>query len=159
MAKHILKTNACRMLDARNISYDLLEYAWDEAELDAVSVAKKIGLPPEEVFKTLILQGDTLRYFVIVIPGNEHVSLKKVAAATGNKSCELLPLKELQPLTGYIRGGCSAIGMKKTFPTFIEETALLFDRISVSPGQRGQQILISPLDLAQITEATFVDLL
>lgn len=147
------------MLDARNIPYELLEYEWSEEELDAVTVAHKIGLPPEEVFKTLVLKGDTLRYFVIVIPGNEEVSLKKVAAATGNKACELLPLKELQPLTGYIRGGCSAIGMKKLFPTFIEETALLFARISVSPGQRGQQILIAPQDLAEITEAHFADLL
>ncbi|GAB1429272.1 Cys-tRNA(Pro) deacylase [Ignavibacteria bacterium] len=159
MSRNISKTNACRILDARNTAYDIIDYESNDEELDAVSVARKIGLPPEEVFKTLILCGDVLRYFVIVVPGNCEVSLKKVATSTGNKSCNLLPLKELEPLTGYIRGGCSPIGMKKQFPTFIEETALLFERISVSAGRRGQQILIAPNDLAEAVTASFADLL
>ncbi len=159
MLRTASKTNVCRILDNMNILYDLLEYEVNEDELDAVSVAHKLGKPPEEVFKTLVLIGDKLPHFVIVVPGNYDVSLKKIAVATGNKSCELLHLKELEPLTGYIRGGCSPIGMKKQFPVFIEETALLFDRISISPGRRGQQILIDPRDLAHIISAKFADLL
>ena len=159
MSKLQPKTNACRIVEARGITYELLDYESDDDELDAVSVARKIGLPPEEVFKTLALTGDVLRHFVIVVPGNSVVSLKKVAVATGNKSCEMLPLKELEPLTGYIRGGCSPIGMKKQLPTFIEETAMIFSRISIIPGKRGQQMLISPEDLAAVTGAEFADLL
>lgn len=153
------KTNCCRILDAHSIPYKVLEYEWNEDELDAITVARKIEMPPEQVFKTLVLCGDITPYLVAVIPGNEEISLKKIAKATGNKSCTMLPLKELLPLTGYVRGGCSAIGMKKQFPTFIEETALLFDVISISPGQRGQQILIRPNDLAAITQSQFANLI
>lgn len=150
-----VKTNACRILDAHQIQYKLIEYEFNEVEIDAVSVAKKIGIPPEQCFKTLLLCGDKLKYFVVVIPGNEELDFKKTAKLTGNKSCEMLPLKELLPLTGYIRGGCSPIGMKKIFPTFIDETAVLFDEISVSPGARGMQILVNPKDLLHITGAEF----
>jgi Cys-tRNA(Pro)/Cys-tRNA(Cys) deacylase len=154
-----VKTNCCRILDSLNIPYEIREYEWDEDSLDAVAVAHKVHMPPEQVFKTLVLMGDALRYFVVLIPGNEELSLKKTAQATGNKSCEMLPLKELQPLTSYIRGGCSPIGMKKQFPTFIEETALLFDHISISPGARGMQILLSPADIARACGAQFVNIL
>ncbi|MFN8360555.1 MAG: Cys-tRNA(Pro) deacylase [Candidatus Kapaibacterium sp.] len=154
-----MKTNCCRILDAHSIPYKLLEYTVDEESLDAITVANKIGLPPEQVFKTLVLVGDVVKYFVAVIPGNEELSLKKAAQISGNKSCAMLPLKELQPLTGYIRGGCSPIGMKKQFPTFIEETAQLFDEISISPGQRGLQILIKPADILAVTGGEFVGLI
>lgn len=154
-----VKTNCCRILDSQKIAYTLLEYEADEDALDAVSVANKLELPPEQVFKTLVLVGDVVKYFVAVIPGNEELSLKKAAVASGNKSCALLPLKELQPLTGYIRGGCSPIGMKKQFPTFIEETAQLFDEISISPGQRGLQILVKPTDILTVTGGEFAPLI
>lgn len=152
------KTNACRILDAANISYEIREYEWNEEELDAISVAQKVDLPPEQVFKTLVLTGDVLKYFVVVIPGNAELPLKHAAKITGNKSCDLLPLKELQPLTGYIRGGCSPIGMKKQFPTFIDETAILFDVISISPGARGMQILVNPYELSNVLSAPLVSL-
>lgn len=152
------KTNACRILDSHKITYSLREYSWNEEELDAISVAHKINMPPEQVFKTLVLTGDILPYFVTVIPGNEELQLKHTAKITGNKSCALLPLKELLSLTGYVRGGCSPIGMKKLFPTFIDETAQLFDIISVSPGIRGMQVLLRPDDLVQVTQASFVNL-
>lgn len=153
------KTNCCRILDSLKIPYSLLEYEVNEDILDAVSVANKLNLPHEQVFKTLVLVGDTIKYFVVVIPGNEELSLKKAAIVSGNKSCSLLPLKELLPLTGYVRGGCSPIGMKKQFPTFIEETAQLFENISISPGQRGLQILINPLNLLTVINGTFSDLI
>ena len=116
-------------------------------------------MPHEQVFKTLVLKGDYLAVFVIIVPGNAEVSLKKVAKATGNTACSLLPINELYPLTGYVRGGCSPIGMKKHFPTFLEETAFLFDKISVSPGQRGMQILIHPKDLQNASQSTVSNLL
>lgn len=152
------KTNACRILDKQRISYEIREYEWNEEELDAISVARKIGFPPEQVFKTLILMGDTLKYFVAVIPAPAELDLKRTAKLTGNKSCQMLPVKELLPLTGYIRGGCSPIGMKKQFPTFIDTTAKNYDVISISPGQRGMQALLSPNDLATLINAEFVNL-
>jgi Cys-tRNA(Pro)/Cys-tRNA(Cys) deacylase len=148
-----MKTNACRILDAKNIPYELREYAWSEEELDAVSVARKLQLPPEQVFKTLVLQGDVLKYFVAVIPADQELSLKHVAKVTGNKSCAMLPVKELLPLTGYVRGGCSPIGMKKSFPTFVDASARQFERMSISPGARGAQILLSPDALVAVTGA------
>ncbi|MBI3260216.1 MAG: Cys-tRNA(Pro) deacylase [Ignavibacteriae bacterium] len=154
-----VKTNCCRILDTHIIHYTLLEYEVDEDSLDAVTVANKLDLSPEQVFKTLVLVGDSVKYFVAVIPGNEELSLKKAALASGNKSCSMLPLKELQSLTGYIRGGCSPIGMKKQFPTYIEETAQLFDEISISPGQRGLQILIKPTDIITITNGEYAALI
>lgn len=155
----IKKTNCCRILDAQSIPYELLVYDWSEDALDAISVADKINMPHEQVFKTLVLRGDILSVFVIVVPGNADVSLKKVAKSTGNTTCSLLPINELYPLTGYLRGGCSPIGMKKHFPTFLEETAFLFDTISISPGQRGMQMLIAPNDLRIASQATISNLL
>ena len=152
------KTNACRILDKNKITYELREYEWHEEELDAISVAGKIGLPPEQVFKTLVLVGDALKYFVAIIPANAELDLKRTARLTGNKSCTMLPVKELLPLTGYIRGGCSPIGMKKLFPTFVDSSAHTFPIISISPGQRGAQALLAPDDLAHLTNATFVNL-
>lgn len=148
-----MKTNACRILDSLGISYRLLDYEVNEDELDAVSVANKIGLPPGQVFKTLVLTGDRVRYFVVVIPGDRELNLKTTARLTGNKSCALLPMQQLLPLTGYIRGGCSPIGMKKAFPTFLDETAFLYDEISISPGVRGAQMLIAPDDLVKAVGA------
>lgn len=148
-----MKTNACRILDAHNIAYQLVEYTVNDEELDAVSVARKIGLPPEQVFKTLVLTGTTLKHFVVVLPGNQELNLKTTARLTGNKSCAMLPMQQLLPLTGYIRGGCSPIGMKKPLPTFLDETAFLFDVISISPGVRGKQMLVAPTDLQAITSA------
>jgi len=153
------KTNCCRILDSLGISYTLLSYEWSEDSLDAISVAEKLSLPHEQVFKTLVIRGDILPVFVIIVPGNSEVSLKKVARATGNGSCSLLPINDLYPLTGYLRGGCSPIGMKKNFPTFLEETAFLFDEISISPGQRGLQILLSPDDIVIATDARISNLL
>ncbi|TAE32174.1 MAG: Cys-tRNA(Pro) deacylase [Candidatus Kapaibacterium sp.] len=152
------KTNACRILDKHKIVYELREYEWSEEELDAVSVARKIGLPAAQVFKTLILMGDVLKYFVVIIPAEAELHLKNTARITGNKSCSMLPVKELLPLTGYIRGGCSPIGMKKHFPTFLDESALQHSRISISPGQRGMQVLLAPNDLVQVAEAKIVNL-
>lgn len=157
-AETMTKTNACRILDQHSILYEVREYEVQEDELDAVTVAHKIGLPPEQVFKTLVLTGDTHKHFVAVIPGNAELDLKRTARSTGNKSCAMLPMKELLPLTGYIRGGCSPIGMKKPFPTFLDETAELFERISISPGKRGMQILLAPEDLQRVTGAQIVEL-
>ena len=151
-----VKTNVCRVLDAAKIGYTLIEYSVNDNELDAVSVAKKIGLPPEKVFKTLVLQGSFLPYFVVVVQSVKELSLKSAALQTNNKSCAMLQQKELLSITGYIRGGCSPIGMKKKFPTFLDESALTFDTISISPGVRGQQILISPHDLMAITQAKII---
>jgi Cys-tRNA(Pro)/Cys-tRNA(Cys) deacylase len=144
------------VLDAAKIGYTLFEYSVNDNELDAVSVAKKIGLPPEKVFKTLVLQGSFLPYFVVVVQSVKELSLKSAALQTNNKSCAMLPQKELLSITGYIRGGCSPIGMKKKFPTFLDESALTFDTISISPGVRGQQILISPHDLMAFTQAKII---
>jgi len=155
----IKKTNCCRILDSLDIPYQLLTYEWSEDSLDAISVADKLHLPHEQVFKTLILRGDVIPIFVIIVPGNAEVSLKKVAKATGNTSCSLLPLSELFALTGYLRGGCSPIGMKKHYPTYLEETSFLFDTISISPGQRGMQILISPKDILTAANAVISNLL
>ncbi|MFZ9760505.1 MAG: Cys-tRNA(Pro) deacylase [Candidatus Kapaibacteriota bacterium] len=155
----IKKTNCCRILDSLAIPYTLLTYEWSEDSLDAISVADKLQLPHEIVFKTLVLRGDSTPVFVIIVPGNQEVSLKKVAKATGNASCSLLPISDLFHLTGYLRGGCSPIGMKKQFPTYLEETSFLFDEISISPGQRGMQILLSPKDIVTATNAMVSNLL
>lgn len=152
------KTNACRILDSLGISYSLKEYEGNPDELDAVSVAHKIGLPSGQVFKTLVLTGDTLKHFVVVLPGDQELDLKKTARMTGNKSCAMLPLQQLLPLTGYIRGGCSPIGMKKKFPTFLDSSAFLYETISISPGVRGMQMFIGPADLQRVVDAEVVDL-
>ena len=157
MAK-INKTNACRILDQKGIAYELIPYEVDENDLGAQHIADQLGEDIDQVFKTLVLKGDKIGYFVCVIPGNDELDLKKTAKATGNKSCDLIPMKELLPLTGYIRGGCSPVGMKKQFPTFIHETCELFDYIYVSAGVRGLQFKLNPMDLIQVVDMTIADL-
>lgn len=152
------KTNAARLLDAKSIHYDLAEYDVDESDLSAVTLAKKIGQNVEQIFKTLVLRGDKTGVFVCVIPGNAEVDLKKAAKVSGNKNCAMVQQKELLSLTGYIRGGCSPIGMKKPFPTFVHETCQLYDLIFVSAGQRGLQFKINPEDLIKITASEVCDL-
>ncbi|MFR5601579.1 MAG: Cys-tRNA(Pro) deacylase [Lachnospiraceae bacterium] len=138
------KTNAMRLLDAAHIPYEVMEYQVDEQDLSGTHVADVLGQDHDSVFKTLVMKGDRTGYLVCCIPVDEELDLKKVARVSGNKKVEMLPMKELLPVTGYIRGGCSPIGMKKAFPTYIEETAILFDKIAVSAGVRGKQILIHP---------------
>ena len=158
MAK-INKTNAARLLDQKKISYQLIPYEVNEQHLDAGHVAQSLGENIEQVFKTLVLKGDKSGYFVCVIPGDKEVDLKKVAKVSGNKNCDLIPMKELLPTTGYIRGGCSPIGMKKAFPTYIHSTATNFEYIYISAGVRGLQIQIAPNDLTAISNATLCDII
>lgn len=147
------KTNAARLLDAAGISYTLIPYEVDEGNLAASHVASQLGEPIERIFKTLVLRGDRTGLFVCVMPGDMEVDLKIAARISGNKKCEMVHVKELLPLTGYIRGGCSPIGMKKLYPTFIYESAFLHESIYVSAGVRGLQICISPDDLQKISQA------
>jgi len=140
----VSKTNVARLLDAASIDYELVAYEVDENDLSAVHVAEMVGEPVEQVFKTLVLKGDKIGYFVCVIPADCEVNLKLAAKISGNKSCELIPMKELLPLTGYIRGACSPIGMKRAFPVYFHETVILYDFIYVSAGQRGLQLKINP---------------
>jgi len=149
------KTNAARILDAASIRYELREYEVDEDDLSAPRVAEKIGMPPEQVFKTLVARGDRSGVLMACIPANTELDLKALAAASGNKKIELVAVKEVLPLTGYIRGGVSPIGGKKPYPFYLDETAILFDVISVSAGVRGCQLVLAPDDLARITEATY----
>ena len=141
------KTNAARLLDAAGISYELIPYEVDEEHLDAGHVAASLGEDVETVFKTLVLRGDRTGLFVCVIPGNFEVDLRVAARISGNKKAEMIHVRELLPLTGYIRGGCSPIGMRKPLPTFVHESALLYEHIFVSAGVRGLQLRISPGDL------------
>lgn len=150
----INKTNAARFLDNLKISYDLVPYEVDENDLGAEHIANQLHEPIEQVFKTLVLRGDKIGLFVCVIPGNLEVDLKLAAKLSGNKNCDMIHLKELQPLTGYIRGGCSPLAMKKKFPTFIHESALEQEIIYVSAGVRGLQIKINPNDLISAAQAT-----
>jgi len=152
------KTNAVRILESGNFKFETREYEVNEDEIDAVSVANKIGAPPETVFKTLVAKGDKSGYAVFVIPGNAELNLKKAAAASGNKSVEMIKAKDLLAVTGYIRGGCSPIGMTKKYPTYLEETSQLFDKIFFSAGIRGMQIVLPPSDLAEAADAVFADL-
>lgn len=153
-----MKTNAVRILDSAHINFETFEYGFDDEALDAITVAEKIKAEPEQVFKTLVCKGDS-GYFVFCIPGNFELGLKKAASVSGVKKIEMLPLKELTNVTGYVRGGCSPVGMKKLFPTFIDETSLLFDKIYVSAGVRGMQLFINPNDLANVIGAKFADLI
>ena len=143
----INKTNAARLLDKAKISYELIPYEVDENDLSAVHVAASLGENIDQVFKTLVLHGDKTGYFVCVIPGDKEVNLKLAAKVSGNKSCDMIPMKELLSVTGYIRGACSPVGMKKHFPTYIHETCLEFPYIYVSAGVRGLQIKIDPKEL------------
>ena len=159
MAKqNINKTNAARLLDRAKIAYELIPYEVDES-LAATHVAEELGEPIEQVFKTLVLKGDRVGHFVCVIPGDKEVDLKAAARVSGNKKADLIPMKELLPTTGYIRGGCTPIGMKKPFPTFIHSTCLLYDTIYISAGVRGLQIAISPQNLIDFVGATVAELI
>lgn len=156
MAKQkINKTNVARLLDKAGVGYELIPYEVDEADLSAVHVAAQLGEDIERVFKTIVLHGDRTGYFVCVLPGEHEVDLKLAAKVSGNKKCELLPLKELLGTTGYIRGGCSPIGMKKHFPTYIHVSAQAFGTIYISAGQRGLQVRLSPADLLREAQATY----
>lgn len=158
MTVKINKTNAARLLDKAKIVYELVPYEVDEEHLAATHVAEQLGEDISQVFKTLVLRGDKNGIFVCVIPGDAEVDLKLAAKASGNKSAGMLPMKELLPVTGYIRGGCSPIGMKKPFPTFFHSTCLDFEVIYISAGVRGLQIKIAPRDLLGIVGAKVTDL-
>ena len=159
MAKaKIAKTNVARLLDQHKVPYELVPYEVDEADLSAVHVAESLGQNIEQVFKTLILHGDKQGYFVCIIPGEHEVDLKMAAKVSGNKKCELIPMKELLPLTGYIRGGCSPIGMKKPFPTYIHESCNHFPYIYISAGIRGLQVKINPSHLIDEINAVICSL-
>lgn len=148
-----MKTNAARILDRLGIVYELHEYEVDESDLSAVTVASKVGLPPEQVFKTLVARGDRNGVCLAVVPGDGQLDLKALARLTGDRKVELVPLKDVQPLTGYIRGGVTALGAKKDYPVYLDETAELFDVISISAGIRGTQMFISPGDYIRAVKA------
>ena len=152
------KTNAARLLDQLGIHYELREYEVDLDDLAAETVAVKIGLPPEQVFKTLVARGDRNGICMGVIPGDQELNLKALAAAAGEKKIELVPVKELQTLTGYIRGGVTVLGAKRDFPVYVDETIELFDVVSISAGIRGLQILIAPADYLRATRGTIAAL-
>ncbi|MCI7812486.1 MAG: Cys-tRNA(Pro) deacylase [Lachnospiraceae bacterium] len=153
-----VKTNAMRIVESAQVAFRTKEYEVDEEDLSGIHAAQMIGMPCEQVFKTLVLKGEKTGYFVCCIPVDMELDLKKVAKAVGDKKAEMIPMKDLLTVTGYIRGGCSPIGMKKKFPTYLEETAQLFDEIAVSAGKRGEQILIHPEDLRILVEGTYADL-
>ena len=148
------KTNVMRLLDAAGVHYRTAEYEYDESDLSGRHAAEQLDLPAEQVFKTLVARGDKTGPVVFCIPVLDELDLRRAAAVSGNKKVELIHLKELLPLTGYLRGGCSPIGMKKKFPTYIDETCILFDEIAVSAGARGKQIILSPDYLISYTAAT-----
>lgn len=152
------KTNAMRLLEVAGIPFKTAEYEVDESDLSGVHAAETLGQPPERVFKTLVLKGDRTGYFVCCIPVAEELDLKKAAKVSGNKKCEMLHVKDLLGVTGYIRGGCSPVGMKKKFPTYVDETALLFEEIAVSAGVRGMQVILGPKALGDFVNAEFCDI-
>lgn len=152
------KTNVMRMLDAEKIAYSTAEYEYSEDDLSGIHAAQAINMPAEQVFKTLVTKGDKTGPIVFVIPVSEELDLKKAAKVSQNKSIEMLHVKDLLALTGYIRGGCSPIGMKKKFTTYVDETAVLFDNISISAGVRGCQVIINPDVLIKFIDAKQVDL-
>lgn len=152
------KTNAARLLGAAKIGFELISYTVDENDLAATHVAEELGEDIDRVFKTLVLHGDRTGYFVCVVPGDKEVDLKKAAAISGNKKAEMIPMKDLLSVTGYIRGGCSPVGMKKPFPTFFHSTATDFDFIYVSAGVRGLQLKIAPGELIEFVGASTGDI-
>ncbi len=154
----VKKTNAARLLDAKGIAYELAEYEVDENDLSATKLALKIGQNIEQIFKTLVLRGDKTGVFIAVVAGSSEVDLKKAAKISGNKNCAMVHQKELLGLTGYIRGGCSPLGMKKPYPIYIDESCLLFNIIFISAGQRGLQLKINPEDLITVVGAVVGDL-
>lgn len=151
MARH--KTNAARILDQNKVVYELMEYPVDESDLSAVSVAHKVGFPIEQVYKTLVARGDKTGILVACIQGDYELNLKGLAALSGNKKVEVVSLKEVQPLTGYIRGGVSPLGMKKNYPVYIDSAMTKQAKIAVSAGLRGLQLFLNPLDLISVTHA------
>lgn len=155
---NVSKTNAARALDALGIAYELRAYEVDEADLSAPSVARKIGLPVEQVFKTLLTRAHSGEHLFAVIPGDLELDLKKLATVAGEKRVELAPLKEVEPLTGYIRGGVTVLAARKPFPAFADDTLELHDLISVSAGQRGLQLLLAPADYLRASACTLADL-
>jgi Cys-tRNA(Pro)/Cys-tRNA(Cys) deacylase len=154
----VKKTNAARLVDAAGMAYELVEYPVDEEHLDATAVATAVGVAPETVFKTLVARGDDSEVRVFCVPGNQELDLKKAAAAVGCSRIHLVPVSELRSLTGYVRGGCSPLGMSHDYPTFIDEVAFLYETIYVSAGRRGLQLRISPADLARLARAAQADL-
>ncbi len=152
------KTNAARLLDTLEIAYELRAYEVDPDDLTAISVAKKIGLPPEQVFKTLLTHTQAGEHLFAVVPGDAELDLKKLATAAGARKCELAALKEVEPLTGYIRGGVTVLAAKKAFPAFADETIELFDVISISAGMRGLQLVMAPTDYVRAAETMLADL-
>ncbi len=158
MSKATVKTNAMRLIEISGTPYHAYEYDISDGLIDALSIAAKIGRSPDEVFKTLVAQAPGHEYFVFVVPASAELELKKAARAANRKSIELIPQKQLLPLTGYIHGGCSPVGMKKSFPTFIDESAILFDTICVSGGRVGLNLALVPESLAALTGAEFADL-
>ena len=149
------KTNAARILDAAGVHYEVREYTVDEDDLSAPRVAEKIGMPPEQVFKTLVARGDRNGVLIACIPANAELDLKAIAAASGNKKVELVAVKEVLGLTGYIRGGVSPIGTRKEYPLYLDETAILWEVISVSAGMRGCQMILAPDDLVRVVHAQY----
>ena len=152
------KTNAARILDRLKINYDLVEYTVDESDLSAIHLAETAGIPISQVFKTLVLEGDKNGNFVCIIPGGEEINLKKAAIASSNKKVAMIRMKDLEPLTGYIRGGCSPLGMKKNFPVYIDKAAFDQSFIYISAGARGMQIRLSPDDLVKACDAKKAEL-
>ena len=153
------KTNAMRILDANAIDYQVVTYEVDESDLSATHVAEQLQQDPDQLFKTLVLEGNKTGYFVCIIPGSSELDLKKAALISQNKNCHMIPMKDLLNITGYIRGACSPIGMKKELPTYIEETVELYDSIFISAGKRGYQIEIKPNDLIKLCKIIVSDLI
>lgn len=153
-----MKTNAVRLLDTLGVSYELRDYEVDPEDLAAESVAAKIGMPPEQVFKTLVARGDRNGNCFAIVPGNAELDLKALATVSGDRKIDLASLKEVQPLTGYIRGGVTVLGAKKAFPVFADETIQMWDVISISAGVRGTQIILKPEDYLRITQAVVADI-
>lgn len=149
------KTNACRILDSLSIHYETRDYEVDPNDLAAETVAAKIGMPPEQVFKTLAVKGDRNGVCVAVIPGNYELDFKALAQLTGDRKVEMVPLKDVQNVTGYVRGGVTALGLKKDYPVFVDETMQLWDEVSVSAGQRGTQIILKPDEYLKATNGTY----
>lgn len=154
----MVKTNACRKLDSLKISYTLHEYEWDENQLDVRAVAEKVHLLVSQLYKTLVLKGDKTGVIVACIPGDRELNLKSLAIQSGNKKVEMVPVKDIQNLTGYIRGGVSPLGMKKKYPFFLDSSVTNMELVSISAGRRGLQIFISGADLVKASEANLVDI-
>jgi Cys-tRNA(Pro)/Cys-tRNA(Cys) deacylase len=148
-----MKTNGARFLESLGIPFELREYEVDPEDLSAITVAKKVGMPPEQVFKTLLTTGGSGEHLFAVIPGDAELDFKKLARAAGIRKAEMVSLKEVQPLTGYIRGGVTIFGAKKAYPVYVDETVILFDKISVSAGTRGTQLILKPEDYLRAAEA------